>query len=116
ILPWRPFGRLRASGSEATRLALAAFAIAFLAVGFAWPTKSMRFLSPVYPVLEALAAALIALGLEALRARLPARGLRAAVAIVITVLALSALSEHRQFETYYVQREIPDLTTPWLLK
>ena len=112
IIPW-----VRGSGvpgSRATRLALAGFAIAFLVVALAWPTKSMRFLSPVYPVLEVLAAGLIAMGLDALRTRIPAQGFRIVVAVVVAALALSGYREHRQFETWYVQREIPDLTTPWL--
>jgi hypothetical protein len=74
----------------------------------------MRFLSPIYPALEVLAAALLVQALAAARARVPKRAFRNVLVAVVAALALSAVGEQLRFEKYFVAREIPDLTTPWL--
>jgi 4-amino-4-deoxy-L-arabinose transferase-like glycosyltransferase len=113
VLPWWRWRDANATRAGVQRV-LAAFAVGFFAIALALPSKSMRFLSPIYPALEVLAAALLVQALAAARARVPKRAFRNVLVAVVAALALSAVGEQLRFEKYFVTREIPDLTTPWL--
>ena len=113
-----PFWR-RPTLSPAARgiqLALALLVFAYFIPALVYPTKNMRFLSPIYPALETLAAAMIVSFYAMMRPRVPARAFRAGVVALAVVLALSAMREHERFERYFIAGGAPDLATPWLTK
>ena len=80
------------------------------------PQKNMRFLSPVYPALDLLAAAVIVGGLRQASARLPrAAGIALFVMLAIGLLAAGYLDQAR-FVRYFITGGIADLATPWFFK
>jgi 4-amino-4-deoxy-L-arabinose transferase-like glycosyltransferase len=115
LIVWRGPTATR-DDARATQLALIALVAALFVPALLYPSKNMRFLSPIYPALEILAATLLVNGFAALRPRVPARAFQAASAALALVLALSALREHQRFEAYFVAKGVPDLATPWLTK
>ena len=110
---------LRTHGKGAVEIAgttLAWLAIAFVAVALAYPQKNLRFLSPVYAPLDLLAGALVWAALGWLRPRTPFSIYRSACVALALLLFVSALGDHRRFVTYFIERQIPDLATPWFTR
>ncbi len=116
VLPFWRGATPSAPAARGIRLPLAVLVFAYFIPALIYPTKNMRFLSPIYPALEILAATMIVSFYAMMRSRVPARAFRAGVVALAVVLALSALREHERFERYFVAGGVPDLATPWLTK
>lgn len=116
VLPFWRGASAATPAARGTQLALAALVVAYFVPALAYPSKNMRFLSPIYPALEVLAAALIVNAFDLLRPRVPARAFRFLALWLAALLALSALREQQHFEKYFVAGGVPDLATPWLTK
>jgi len=101
------------SGIGATTLAW--LTLAFVVVALVYPQKNLRFLSPVYAPLDLLAASLVWTALSWVRSRRPAMARGAAMALALILLG-SALADHRRFERDFIERQIPDLATPWFTR
>jgi len=98
--------------SRGALTAAAIHLVTFCAVAFAYDSKNIRFLSPVYPAVALLAAA----SLGAVHAAFARRGQRAGVAAAVALAALVTVScalDARRFHHYFIEDEIQDLATPW---
>jgi 4-amino-4-deoxy-L-arabinose transferase-like glycosyltransferase len=107
--------RGRADVASIGATTLAGLTLAFVAVAFVYPQKNLRFLSPVYAPLDLLAARLVWTALAWVRLRRPAMARGAVVALALILLG-SALADHRRFERDFIERQIPDLATPWFTR
>lgn len=85
----------------------------FAAVAFSWPSKNMRFLSPIYAPACLLAASTVWAGVGFLRARAPRALALAGIVTLATALSASAALDARRFDHYFNDLEIQDLATPW---
>jgi hypothetical protein len=108
--PWAHPGAARAL------FALGVYVGGFSAVSFAYFSKNMRFLSPIYAPVALLAAALIAAALSGLRARLPRPAYVLAVALATLTLMGFAVRDALRFDHYFNEIQIQDLATPWFTK
>ena len=95
---------------------LAYLVIVFIAVALVYPQKNLRFLSPTYAPLDLLAAGLLWGGLSHVRARVRSAVHRRIAAAMGLGLAALAAADHQRFVTYFVQRQVPDLATPWFTR
>jgi 4-amino-4-deoxy-L-arabinose transferase-like glycosyltransferase len=119
LIALRVLPRPRTHGKSAVENAgttLAWLAIAFVAVALVYPQKNLRFLSPVYAPLDLLAAALVWAAVGWVRLRTPFSIYRGACVALALILFVSALADHRRFVTYFIERQIPDLATPWFTR
>jgi hypothetical protein len=95
---------------------LAVLVSGFSLVAFAYASKNMRFLSPLFAPVALLGASLVVAGLGRARARLP-RAAGLAIALVVAgALGASAVRDYRRFDHYFNEMEIQDLATPWFLQ
>ncbi|HEY3216890.1 MAG TPA: glycosyltransferase family 39 protein [Candidatus Eisenbacteria bacterium] len=109
-------GLPRKDADNATWATLAYLVMAFTTVAVAYPQKNLRFLGPAYAPLDLLAAGLLWGGLSFARARVrPVLYRRSAVALGLGLVAC-AVADHHRFVTYFIERQIPDLATPWFTR
>jgi 4-amino-4-deoxy-L-arabinose transferase-like glycosyltransferase len=91
-------------------VALAGFALAFLALPFGVPNwLNLRYASPAFGPLCLLAAAALGLAFERLENLLPPLGMAAATALACVGLGLVALNDYRYFHRWFVETETADL-------
>jgi hypothetical protein len=109
---WLAPGPGRATG-RASLVAIAALVAGFAAVAFAYSSKNMRFLSPIYGPVFLLAAALVHSLVGAVRSRVPRAAGIVLAAVAAVALAGSAALDLRRFDHYFNELQIQDLATPW---
>ncbi|HTO89938.1 MAG TPA: hypothetical protein VMJ70_02295 [Candidatus Sulfotelmatobacter sp.] len=108
-----PLARLDAPRAGAALAALAIYAIAFSAVSFSYPSKNLRFLSPIYGPIALLAGSLVVAGVRAIPVARPARARAIAIAFAAVLLLASAARDIACFRHYFIEYQIQDLATPW---
>ncbi len=109
---WLASGASRPRAAEVLRV-LGALVAVFAGVSFAYFSKNLRFLSPIYAPVALLAAALLMAGLARVRARGPRRLAWAATALVVLALGASAVRDVACFDHYFNRWGVQDLATPW---
>jgi 4-amino-4-deoxy-L-arabinose transferase-like glycosyltransferase len=103
-------------GASATLAVMAWLAISLGIVAVLYPQKNLRFLSPIYPVLDLLAGAMIVASFRALTRNASHRVRVVAFAALSALLVGAAAMDHARFVNYFVTRGIPDLATPWFTR
>jgi hypothetical protein len=108
-----PERRLDVEGTRPAPVAavryLGTVVLAFVATALVYSQKNLRFLSPVWPVIDLFAGVCVVLAVEALGARLSARGARVAAAVVV-----SAVADVMRFHHFFIEAAFRDLATPLL--
>jgi len=108
-----PLSRLTNPRARPTLAAIAIFVGVFSAIAFAYTSKNLRFLSPIFGPIALLAASLVVAGLRAIPARAAPLARRAVVAGALVALLASATHDVFRFHHYFIEYEIEDLATPW---
>jgi len=97
-------------------VSLSVLVVCLAIVALAYPQKNMRFLSPIVAPIHVLAAVSLVALVETVRTARGGAPRWVAVAGVAVLLVVAAALEDRQFVHFFIERGVPDLATPWLMR
>jgi 4-amino-4-deoxy-L-arabinose transferase-like glycosyltransferase len=114
--PRGPLARIVSPQARSTLIVLAVYLAVFSAIAFSFPSKNLRFLSPIFATCALLGASLIQSGARVILAR--SGGLRGRIGIAVIAIALVALAARdvTRFHFYFIENELQDLATPWFIE
>ena len=111
--PRGPLARIASPRARSTLTVLAVYLAVFSAISFSFPSKNLRFLSPIFGACALLAASLVVGSARAILARAAPSRARIGVAVLVIALAALAVRDVTRFHFYFIENELQDLATPW---